>query len=124
MAGIKRRVEVADDRGGKRTKVKKDTLKQQQEGKKAVKGKKEKKVESSSSSEDEEVEEMQLDEEEQSAFLSEDEDNEGGMDIDGAEEEAKSNGATVKNGMSFSGLLWTDKRWDANTGDFRQCRYQ
>lgn len=95
MAGIKRRVDVTDDRGGKRTKVKKDMVKPQEEKKKDVKGKKQKKVESSSEDEEEGV---QLDEEEQSGFLSEDEDSEGGMDVDGPEEGSESNGATVKNG--------------------------
>lgn len=96
MAGIKRRVDVADDRGGKRAKVKKDMSKPKEEKKKDVKAKKQKKVESSDEEEDDEG--VPLDEGEQSGFLSDDEDSAGGMDVDGAEEGSKSNGAAVKNG--------------------------
>jgi pumilio family protein 6 len=101
MAGIKRRVDVADDRGGKRPKVKKDTLKQQEadiKAKKSAKVQKQRKVESS----EEEADDMGFNDEDQPGFLSEDEDSEGGMDL-GGEVSSKSdtqpeNSAALKNG--------------------------
>ncbi|KAK2761567.1 pumilio domain member 6 [Arachnomyces sp. PD_36] len=109
MAGIKRRVDGMDDRGGKRTKVKKDVSKHHGaradiKAKKSVKDtKKQRKVESSEDEDEEEdeldeEEEAQFDEGEQSGFLSEDEDSEGGMEIDGGEEFSNADGAATKNG--------------------------
>lgn len=98
MAGIKRRVDVADDRGGKRTKVKKDMSKRQEpdiKAKKPVKSKKIQEVERSSEDEADNDEGMELNEEEESGFLSEDDDSEGGMEIG---EEPVENGAAPKNG--------------------------